>query len=191
MKAHRQQILNEITKCSPQAKALFAFFCAERLRGCCWAYQTKSGSNLEAYFKWIDILFEKLVNRNFDDKLAIEAAFQELKVIVPKGGEPLAVQAQSGVICLLTAFDALANGKQTTIADAINSTLEAAYNYYCYVKKRIKNDASVPTDFAFLNREANRQLLDVAFVKRCELSTKSDFVEYRVENLQHAILPAV
>jgi hypothetical protein len=154
-------------------------------------YQAVNGVNLKVFFHWSDVLFELLINREFTDVDVAKKAFQELMTIVPTGGEPLYVQAQSGMICLLTAFDILANGGQTTIKDAINATLDAEYNYYCHVRRRIKNDISVPDNFEFLKNEADRQVKDVAFVKNCEQSTRSDLIEYRIDNLQYAIPPAV
>src|SRR6185369_2435556 len=99
MNDHRRHVSEELGTCSLRAQALFAFFCAERLRGCCWAYQAAGGVDLSPFFRWSETLFELLVSPKPIDPATIAVPIEELDSIVPRNAaEPLLVQAQRGLI---------------------------------------------------------------------------------------------
>ena len=128
---------------------------------------------------------------NLSNTALLEAALQEIEGIVPDGGEPLPVQAQSGVICLLTAFDSLATARRTRISDAINAPFDALDNYDFFVRRRLLSATVNRTDYTLLRREMERQLEDLKFVKDYGTRGRVGLIEYRVENLQFTIPPAV
>jgi len=191
MKAHRQHILDKLSDCDGRARAMFALLCAERLRSCCWALQAGHGAHLGACFTHMDALFELLQSHQAPDPAMLRATFEEIEPIVPGGGEPLCVQAQSGVICLLGAIEAFAGRTRVTITDVVNAIVDALNNYEFFIRRRIMNDTSSPTEYPLLQREIERQLADVAFVRGLEQSDKSRVVEYRLENLQFTVPLAV
>jgi hypothetical protein len=190
LQLHQQQIASGLSASSSTARAFFAVLSAERLRGCCWAYQASSGIDLAPFFQGIDSSFEMLFNKCPADR-NMEGIIRKLEEIVPKGGEPLFVQAQSGVICLLTALDILADGARTSISDVVRATIDALDNYEFSVRRRIKNDMQSPGDFPLLLRELEREIADVKFLGNYEVRGRPSLIERRLENLQFAIPPAV
>src|SRR5262249_45203030 len=125
------------------------------------------------------------------DPNVVASTLQELEANVPNGGEPLAVQAQSANLCLMTAFQILADTGQATVVDAANAIIDAADNYEFFVRRRLKNDTQSPTDYPLLTREIDRQLADAVFVRGYERLPPLALVEHRIENLQYVIPPAV
>ncbi len=191
MKLHSQTISQELLHSTPRAKALFAFLCAERLRGCCWAYQAIKGISLKAFFHEIEDLFELLLRQNVPNVAALEARIKQLEAIMPTGEDSLSVQAQSGVICLVTGLDVLADGKRTGMEDAINAMVDALDNYEFFMRTKLKSDARNSTDYPLLAREIVRQLADAKFVKTYKPPANAALMDYRIENLQYAVPPAV
>lgn len=191
MKRHRQRLLDDLQGYTPSACALFALLCAERLRGCCWAFQEAEKSDMSPYFDWTEELFQLLIRRVEPNGSRLKDMVRHLEGIVPSGGEPLAVQAQSGMLSLLAAGEILISQNSSGVIDAANSIVDALDNYDFFVRRRLKNDMSSPTDYPLLQREMNRQLADVAFVQLWDQGKSSDPIDYRVENLQFAVPIAV
>lgn len=190
LQLHQEEIANGLSRSSPTVRAFFAFLCAERLRGCCWAYQASTGVCFAPFFQGIDAFFEMLLSARLAD-LNWRTARSPLEEILPKGGEPLPVQAQSGVICFLTALDLLGNGGRTSITDAVRAVIDALDNYDFFIRRRIRNDTQSPGDFPLLLREMDRQLADMELLKNYESLERPALIERRIENLQFAIPPAV
>lgn len=191
IETHRQKILHELAACDGREKAIFALLSAERLRSCCWAHEVASKIKLTTFFEEVENLFNLFINGTLPEKNACNRVAQLLESLVPEGGEPLSVQAQSGVICLVTAFDMLANGGRTKMTDAINATIDASDNYEFFVRRKVKKDEHSPANHPLLLRELDRQILDAEFAKRSRSLQASAIIEYRIENLQFVIPPAV
>jgi hypothetical protein len=190
LQLHQRRIVNGLSESSPAARAFFALLCAERLHACCWAYQASKGVSLAPFFQGLEELFELLIDgRPADSSLRTVTA--ELEEIIFEGGEPLPVQAQSGVICLLVGLDMLENPGRTNIDDAARATVDALDNYDFFVRRRISNEAQQPGDFPLLVREMQQQVSDVEFLKNYEELERKSLIEYRIQNLQFAIPPAV
>ena len=190
MIAHRQQLSDELQNCSQRAKSLFALLCAERLRGCCWAYQESCSLNLEVFFQWNEALFEILLKDKQLDIATLRQGQQDVEAIMPSGGEPLEVQAQSGVLCLLIAMELLVDENLSAV-DAANYIIDAVDNYDFFIRRRLTGETSSPSTHLLLEREISRQNADVSFVKMYDHIERSERISYRIENLHFAVPIAV
>jgi len=147
--------------------------------------------SFEVYFEWSDILFEMLLNPDLRRSNLVPSAIQDLEAILPTGGEPLFVQGQSAIICLLSALEICSNGHRLSVSDSVNAIIDAIDNYDFFIRRRLKNDNSSPANYTLLQREVGRQLSDVAFVKMQDRLNRVELIEYRYENLQFAVPIAV
>lgn len=191
MNDHRNLLHSKMSTCSHKAKALFALLCAERLRSCCWAFHCKQPFEYALFTQWNDLVFRALseagepVSQQFYDGIA------EIESIVPEGGEPLAVQAQSGVVCLLSSLELLCGESSERVVAASNAVVDALDNYVFFTRRRISNDRSSPNQYALLSREIDRQLHDLLIAETFEDRTEVELSEIRIENFQYAIPIAV
>lgn len=189
MKEHRDALARQIDQCSQRGKALFCLACAERLLGCCWAFQQAYGPEMAAFFRWSDTFFDALIAGSWDT-LSVETASRDLEVVIPDSdsyGSPLAVQAQSGVLCVLGALGILGGGGTQTVLDCSNAIVDALDNYTFSVAEKLQGRTESPKMYHLLERECARQLTDAAFLASIGDRTDSALSTWRVENRQYSV----
>ena len=191
MKQHRQIIRDSLSNCTPCGRALFALLCAERLRSCCRVYQNTTSLPVAAYFDDLDAGFASLLKKKNLSPEASNLAVERLDACVPEGGDPLSVQAQSGVVCLMEALRLLAGGEVEGCIEVVNAIVDALDNYHFFIRRRLCGDTTSPDDYILLRRESDRQLADVRTAKTFDQLSESDLVALRIENLQFAVPVAV
>lgn len=191
MKEHRSRLANAFEPNQIQEKSFFALLCAERLRGCCWAAQAATGDDHSYFFQWVDRLFKCFVEREHLTQDELLEGLEQVESIVPEGGEPLAVQVQSGVLCLLTSLELLDNRSDNGVVEASNFIVDALDNYVFSTRRRITGDMTSPKDYILLQREVARQNEDVEFAKNLFERSASEVIAYRLENCEFAVPIAV
>lgn len=191
MKEHRQLISNSLAECPPLGRSFFALLCADRLRNCCWSYQQTGKSDISPYFSLIDDLFGQFENAGQFDHLKFGEAVLNLESDMPTEGDPLSVQAQSGVMCLMLAVQMLDNYSSQCANDIVNAMADACDNYLYHLQVRLSDDHSSPESSVLLQRETEKQRSDLDLARNASKYSKNDLIRFRILNYQYSIPSAV
>jgi hypothetical protein len=189
MKEHRKTLARQVSGCTKRAQALFCLACAERLLGCCWAFQQAYGVEMSPFFRWSDTLFNVVVGGSWE-LVPLDVASKELVNTVPDSeryGLPLAVQAQSGVLCVLAALRALEGEGTQAVVECSNGIVDALDNYTFSVAQKLSDRAEGPKMYNLLERECARQMHDVAFLRSIGDGSAPSLSEWRIENRQYSV----
>ena len=186
MKYHQQQIIKALKECSGLNRGLFGLFATERLHACCWA--AHANSHIWPIFsRTLDYGFRVDFASTSHDHL-IEM-IKQLESIVPEGGEPLQVQGQSAIICLLEGLRLIIEFDEQIVEGIINAVIDVLDNYVFYVQRMVAGEMISPENYLLLERELRKQLEDVEFIKTTP--STENIRKWRIENLQFAAPVAV
>ena len=120
---------------------------------------------------------------------SFDELISSLEEIVPEGGEPLQVQGQCAVVCLLESVKLLTHPDTERIEAVVNAVVDALDNYTFFARRLITGDLSSPDEYPLLNRELEKQEADLQFVAG---DPSAEAVrQWRIENLQFAVPAAV
>ncbi len=189
MNEHRARVAMLLRDLDSRAKLLFGLLMADRLRGCCFVACHKSGV-FHSYASTIERLFEMTYEQGNIDIDIICKDIEALQELVPEGGEPLEVQGQSSVICLLESLRLASSEDLDAANDLVNSMIDALDNFAFFVRRSITGQSVSPNDYMLLQRELQREIDDLEFVSNSTI-LQVDIIERRVENQQFAIPIAV
>lgn len=192
MKEHRKRLGKHILTATGQA--LFALAGAERLRGCCWAFEKEYGTSMEPFFRWCAFLFEQIGAGSELRREELLVATQEVEGIIPHSdeyGSSLAVQAQSGGLCLLSALLVLAGDEEDVVVGVANSVIDALDNFAHFSRNQILVSDEALNSYELLQREAARQLHDVAVLNDLQSRGMDRLMEWRIENRQFTVPAAI
>src|SRR5262245_12279850 len=107
----RSKLGDQVAQLARYGRLTFAVLCAERLRACCWAFCRDQSWDMSKYYEGCELLFKHLTSSLTIDQVQMQEIVAALEEQVPNSdefGDPLAVQAQSGALALLYAFDVFA-----------------------------------------------------------------------------------
>jgi hypothetical protein len=184
---HLKRVEELAAQLSEQQRALFCLACAERLAGCCWAFARGRAVPLAPFFDWMEQLALAAATDAWGT-LDLLAASAELDAVVPMSdddGSPLAIQAQAGVICLLSAIAAL-QGAHSACRDSAMGVIDAIDNYVMRMHEHVFGNLSGPDDSLLMDRELALQLSDLSFLRTLE-QPPGNIAAWRERNLQFAI----
>lgn len=187
LEEHLKKVEAHAARLSPQQRALFCVACAERLAGCCWAFAAARAANLDPFFEWMEQVVVAAEDGSWGT-LDLVAATEELDRVVPVSdddGSPLAMQAQAGVISLLSAIAAL-RGEHASCRDSAMSMIDAVDNYVMRMHEHVLGTLDGPDDSLLMERELALQLSDLSFLLTLE-QTAGGIAAWRERNLQFAI----
>lgn len=119
--------------------------------------------------------------------LLFEQKMEELESKVPMEGHPLAVQAQSAMICLICVFKAFLDKNPNIVIDVSNAIVGALDNYMYFLNESLLGKANYPDKYPLLERELAHQLASIAFIKSPGSLFRSLLMEYRLQNLQFSV----
>jgi hypothetical protein len=185
----RNTIADGLSRLNARQQAFLSFLGAERLKLCCCVFQSKNGQNLQVFSDRLETFFELLLN----SKIALDfgMVMRELENAVPTQGNPLSTQAQSALICLISAFDLWSSSGKTTFRDSADATVNALDNYTYFIKTKFKDDTDNPSMYPLLERELQWQLALISRAVDPSKLSPEQLINYRVENLQYAIPAAI
>lgn len=194
MNEHRAQLVEILDAGNVFENAFFVLLCAERLRACYWAHKQLKKNFYVDPFQWADIVFNALAEKKMISNDRAMEALEMLSVLVPVDGEPLSVQAQSGLQCLMLAIEMLAelDVNASAITDASNWVIDALDNYAFFVRSELDNDFESPTsEDPLLVREIGHQIFSASLIGGSMIWDFPNLVKYRIWNLQFAVPIAV
>jgi len=192
MKAHRDALTERMALCGRRGRALFCLASAERLIGCCWAFQAQSGADLKPFFFWTQRLFDALVV-DMPANVALDAALEELEQSASHttDGSPLSVQAQAGILCAMGAIFVLEGHREDGVVTAMNATIDALDNFTFFVNQQVTGELVSPETYALLDRETALQMTHAAFLQDAENFEASTLTNWRLENRQYSVPIAI
>lgn len=188
MKNHRKNIVSSLRNSSRVTRVLFGLFATERLRVCCWV----AHSGTEIWHKYLFALeqgFSMVLNKTEKNNSEIQILIDELQDLVPDGGEPLRVQGQSSVVCLIETLMLFLEYDEQSVETLINSMADALDNYFFYIHRIISGDLISPGNYYLLDRELKKQLDDIDFLDKSPTLEKIE--HWRIENLEYSVPVAV
>jgi len=192
MKDHRKQLSKHTLTATGQA--LFALAAAERLRGCCWCFEKEFESSMEPFFRWCSVLFDQVFSGAALSREQLRAASKEVQIIIPNSddyGSSLAVQAQSGALCLLSALLVLVGDEKDVVVGVANSVADALDNFAYFVGNQISESDDAPGTCELLQREMARQLYDARTITDLMRRGVGALTEWRIENRQFTVPSAI
>jgi hypothetical protein len=177
-----------------QRLTVFALLCAERLYLSCWAFSRQHGAAITGYLRGCDELWRAVVTNVPLSEAQLAVLTGAIDPQVPRSdefGDPLSVQAQSGMICLLLALDAHGAPSSDAVpmgAEAAENVVNALDNYDYAVRKALLGDTSAPTAYELLARELEWQQ-EVIGVLAAGIGANT--LALRVRNRAFVVPPAV
>jgi len=189
MKKHRQYISEALASCNGAARILFGLLATERLRACCCVAEADSYA-WSCFASILDDAFAVILDPQLSDSRLVDWIAQ-LEKNVPHGGEPLQVQGQSAILCLIGSLRLFDSNDSEASESVINAIVDALDNYTFYIQRFVARDTSSPENYALLQRELSRQLEDVNFVRTYNVLTLAKLIQRRMENFQFAVPVAV
>ena len=189
-----KELQKQIAVLTPGGQILFALLCAERLRASCWAFSKRENWDITSYYEGCDFLFEQVVQNTTIDQTQVESYVDDLDKCVPQSdefGDPLAVQAQSGLIALLHAFDSVKTADSEAGVNAAGAVEEGVDNYQYFVNKEMTGQLTSPTEYPLLDREIKWQLESIATLRQFTRPEREKYVSLRILNRTYAVPIAV
>jgi hypothetical protein len=190
MRYDRTHLKQTLMQSSIAERALFSFLCAERLHGCCWAYAQIASYDSSAYIAGCNLLYDQLTQESVGDDIALKEMKKKVEasaISSDEDGSPLAVQAQSGVLTLLYAFDSLEDDSLESILRAASYVVEALDNYQYYVHKTLAGISHDPKEYLLLDREITWQRESLSMIMRDSQVTKTQALSLRLLNRSYLV----
>ena len=172
---------------------MFCLAGAERLRSCVWAFEKEYAVSMQPFFGWCASLMDALLAGTVQ-QLPLDALMEEVENLTPNSdeyGQPLAVQAQSALLCVLNALAVLRDGRVGSVVDASYAVVDALENFVYLIHVGLLNDAAVPADREIVQRERGWQLTTIAFLRNLETCSREQLLAWRAQHREYSVPVAI
>ena len=173
LEEHKKRIQNAFGQANSAGGALFCYLAFDRLRNCLMVHSLTNGISMEAAWRCAD-----LVRVAISDGSGLSKISDSLEELVPTEGDPLSVQAQSALICLMAAAQMLEGTDDLGLEEVVNGVVDACDNYAYATALAVKNESSYEERYPLLERELAWQvsLVPMIGVNRISKDVVSDLI---------------
>jgi hypothetical protein len=189
----RATLLNALSTMTPEMRVMFSLLCAERLRVCCWCFERLEDFDCTAFFTVLDEMFARAMKSERQDLKQVDDFMSLLAARTPHSdeyGSELGVQAQNGMIALLSACQQTRTTDPEPAIQASDAVMDALSNYDYFVSQRMSVESGDENADIF-DRETRWQMELIGRLRESGGGTPGAIEAIRVANWHRMVPPAV